>query len=44
MVITGLVIWDLTGHLPPPLGVAGHEGSTIIVDLNGPRALRDATW
>ncbi|QNI09526.1 heavy metal translocating P-type ATPase [Mycobacterium kubicae] len=42
--ITLLVAWDLIGHLPLPLGVAGHEGSTIIVGLNGLRLLRDAAW
>ncbi|MFF5372593.1 heavy metal translocating P-type ATPase [Streptomyces sp. NPDC013187] len=42
--ITGLVIWDLVGNLPLPLGVAGHEGSTVIVGLNGLRLLRDAAW
>jgi P-type E1-E2 ATPase len=42
--ITGLVIWDLTGTLPLPLGVAGHEGSTVIVGLNGLRLLADAAW
>jgi P-type E1-E2 ATPase len=42
--ITGLVIWDLAGTLPLPLGVAGHEGSTIIVGLNGLRLLRGAAW
>jgi heavy metal translocating P-type ATPase len=42
--ITGLVIWDLAGHLPLPLGVAGHEGSTVIVGLNGLRLLRTAAW
>jgi heavy metal translocating P-type ATPase len=42
--ITGLVIWDLAGHLPLPLGVAGHEGSTLIVGLNGLRLLRPAAW
>ncbi|MDH6228488.1 MULTISPECIES: heavy metal translocating P-type ATPase [Streptomyces] len=42
--ITGLVIWDLVGHLPLPLGVAGHEGSTVIVGLNGLRLLREAAW
>jgi cation transport ATPase len=38
------VIWDLAGHLPLPLGVAGHEGSTIIVGLNGLRLLHTAAW
>jgi heavy metal translocating P-type ATPase len=42
--ITALVAWDLLGHLPLPLGVAGHEGSTVIVGLNGLRLLRDAAW
>lgn len=42
--ITGLVIWDLAGTLPLPLGVAGHEGSTVIVGLNGLRLLADAAW
>jgi heavy metal translocating P-type ATPase len=42
--ITGLVIWDLAGHLPLPLGVAGHEGSTVIVGLNGLRLLRRSAW
>ena len=42
--ITGLVLWDLIGTLPLPLGVAGHEGSTVIVGLNGLRLLRAATW
>ncbi|MEE1806356.1 heavy metal translocating P-type ATPase [Streptomyces sp. BE133] len=42
--ITGLGIWDLAGTLPLPLGVAGHEGSTVIVGLNGLRLLRDAAW
>jgi cation transport ATPase len=43
-VITGLVVWDLAGHLPLPLGVAGHEGSTVLVGLNGLRLLRTAAW
>ncbi len=43
-VITALVIWDLAGHLPLPLGVAGHEGSTVIVGLNGLRLLRASVW
>ncbi|GAB2969214.1 heavy metal translocating P-type ATPase [Streptomyces pseudoechinosporeus] len=42
--IAGLVIWDLTGTLPLPLGVAGHEGSTVIVGLNGLRLLRESAW
>jgi ribosomal protein S18 acetylase RimI-like enzyme len=32
--ITGLVTWDPVGTLPLLLGVAGHEGSTVIVGLN----------
>jgi heavy metal translocating P-type ATPase len=44
VVITGLVTWDLAGHLPLPLGVAGHEGSTILVALNGLRLLRTGAW
>jgi P-type E1-E2 ATPase len=43
-VITGLVVWDLAGHLPLPLGVAGHESSTVIVGLNGLRLLRNSAW
>ncbi|WP_030611731.1 heavy metal translocating P-type ATPase [Streptomyces sclerotialus] len=42
--IGGLVIWDLAGHLPLPLGVLGHEGSTVLVGLNGLRLLRAAAW
>ncbi|HEY2087195.1 MAG TPA: heavy metal translocating P-type ATPase [Mycobacterium sp.] len=42
--ITGLVLWDLLGHLPLPLGVAGHEGSTVIVGLNGMRLLAQRVW
>ncbi|MGW2893772.1 heavy metal translocating P-type ATPase [Streptomyces sp. NPDC001212] len=42
--ITLLVAWDLIGTLPLPLGVAGHEGSTVIVGLNGLRLLREAAW
>ncbi|WP_199788544.1 heavy metal translocating P-type ATPase [Streptomyces sp. 351MFTsu5.1] len=42
--ITGLVLWDLLGHLPLPLGVAGHEGSTVLVGLNGLRLLRESAW
>ena len=43
-IITALVIWDLAGHLPLPLGVLGHEGSTVIVGLNGLRLLRPSAW
>jgi len=43
-VIAVLVIWDLVGDLPLPLGVAGHEGSTILVALNGLRLLRRSEW
>ncbi|MER7704674.1 heavy metal translocating P-type ATPase [Kitasatospora sp. NPDC097605] len=42
--ITLLVVWDLAGTLPLPLGVAGHEGSTVIVGLNGLRLLRERAW
>jgi len=42
--IAVLVVWDLVGHLPLPLGVAGHEGSTVLVGLNGLRLLRDRAW
>jgi heavy metal translocating P-type ATPase len=43
-IIAALVAWDLVGHLPLPLGVLGHEGSTVIVGLNGLRLLRAAAW
>ncbi|OBK16327.1 heavy metal translocating P-type ATPase [Mycobacterium asiaticum] len=42
--ITVLVLWDLFGQLPLPLGVAGHEGSTLLVALNGMRLLTDRSW
>ncbi|MFI6862874.1 heavy metal translocating P-type ATPase [Streptomyces sp. NPDC050421] len=42
--ISVLVVWDLAGHLPLPLGVLGHEGSTVIVGLNGLRLLREGAW
>jgi len=44
VIIAGLVSWDLAGHLPLPLGVLGHEGSTVIVGLNGLRLLRPSAW
>ena len=43
-IIVVLVTWDLVGHLPLPLGVAGHEGSTILVALNGLRLLGNRAW
>ncbi len=42
--ITVLVVIDLVGKLPLPLGVAGHEGSTVIVGLNGLRLLSARAW
>ena len=39
-VIATLVIATLTVGIPLPLGVVGHEGSTVIVVLNGLRLLR----
>ncbi|MBA2810036.1 cadmium-translocating P-type ATPase [Streptomyces sp. KM273126] len=42
--IAVLVVWDLAGNLPLPLGVAGHEGSTVLVGLNGLRLLRESAW
>ncbi|HEY2263266.1 MAG TPA: HAD-IC family P-type ATPase, partial [Streptosporangiaceae bacterium] len=44
VIIAGLAAWDLGGHLPLPLGVLGHEGSTVIVGLNGLRLLRPGAW
>jgi heavy metal translocating P-type ATPase len=44
VIIAGLVAWDLAGHLPLPLGVLGHEGSTVIVGLNGLRLLGAKAW
>jgi cation transport ATPase len=43
-VITVLVIWDIVWILPLPLGVAGHEGSTVVVGLNGLRLLARSAW
>ncbi|MFF5453875.1 heavy metal translocating P-type ATPase [Streptomyces sp. NPDC012950] len=42
--IAVLAVWDLVGTLPLPLGVAGHEGSTVLVGLNGLRLLADGAW
>ncbi|MCQ6554983.1 heavy metal translocating P-type ATPase [Streptomyces sp. C10-9-1] len=42
--IAVLAAWDLVGTLPLPLGVAGHEGSTVLVGLNGLRLLADGAW
>jgi cation-transporting P-type ATPase J len=44
VIIAALVTWDLAGHLPLPLGVLGHEGSTVIVGLNGLRLLPSRAW
>jgi Cd2+/Zn2+-exporting ATPase len=38
-VIVFLVVTAFGAHLPLPLGVVGHEGSTVIVVLNGLRLL-----
>ncbi|CAN5596143.1 hypothetical protein BH24ACT26_BH24ACT26_05860 [soil metagenome] len=40
VMIALLVGLDLVGRLPLPLGVVGHEGSTVVVALNGLRLLR----
>lgn len=42
--IVALSAWDLFGTLPLPLGVAGHEGSTVLVALNGMRLLSKRAW
>ncbi|WP_369184704.1 heavy metal translocating P-type ATPase [Streptomyces sp. Y1] len=42
--ITTLIVWDLVATLPLPLGVLGHEGSTVLVGLNGLRLLRESAW
>jgi len=44
LIVAALVTWDLAGQLALPFGVLGHEGSTVIVGLNGLRLLRQATW
>jgi heavy metal translocating P-type ATPase len=43
-VIVGLVAVDLFATLPLPLGVLGHEGSTVLVGLNGLRLLSSRAW
>ena len=43
-VIVALVGVDLVGSLPLPIAVAGHEGSTLLVALNGLRLLRAGAW
>nr|BFF23190.1 hypothetical protein GCM10025732_11550 [Glycomyces mayteni] len=43
-VILALTAWDLLGHLPLVLGVAGHELSTVVVGLNGLRLLHRRNW
>ncbi|RKE23101.1 heavy metal translocating P-type ATPase [Streptomyces sp. TLI_171] len=42
--IAALATWDLVATLPLPLGVLGHEGSTVLVGLNGLRLLRESAW
>lgn len=42
--IAVLVVWDLAGPLPLALAVAGHEGSTVVVALNGLRLLSRRAW
>jgi heavy metal translocating P-type ATPase len=42
--ISVLVVLDLLGRLPLPVGVVGHEGSTVIVGLNGLRLLANRAW
>jgi Cd2+/Zn2+-exporting ATPase len=38
-VIVTLVVADLLGRINLPIGVVGHEGSTLLVTLNGLRML-----
>jgi hypothetical protein len=35
---------DLLGELLVPAGVAAHDGSSVIVGLNGLRLLRESAW
>ncbi|PSF32939.1 heavy metal translocating P-type ATPase [Aphanothece hegewaldii CCALA 016] len=39
--IVFLLIANFTGHITLPLGVLGHEGSTVLVTLSGLRLLRN---
>ncbi len=39
LVILTLILSTLLGHLPLPIGVVGHEGSTLVVVSNGLRLL-----
>ncbi len=41
-VITILSVFAAMGHIPLPLAVVGHEGSTVIVALNALRLLRSS--
>jgi cation transport ATPase len=43
-VIVTLVSIDLIASLPLPAAVAGHEGSTLVVALNGLRLLHAGHW
>ena len=40
IVISTLIIWNFIDTVPIPLAVIGHEGSTILVILNGLRLLK----
>ena len=40
LVIVSLILANFGGHISLPFGVVGHEGSTILVILNGLRLLR----
>jgi cation transport ATPase len=43
-VIAALVSYDVIATLPLPVAVAGHEGSTLLVALNGLRLLGGRVW
>ena len=38
------MVENVIGTFELPLGVAGHEGSTVLVGLNGLRLLRESAW